>query len=105
MLPGALGGSMLLVWVAQQAEGLDWLGWVGRRAMAIYVMHVPVTACLRILFQKVLHVPPMALPYGVVGLLGGVLLPLAAVEVMRRLALAPWFGLAVGPRGRAWIKG
>jgi len=94
-----------VVWLAQRLDGWAWLAFLGRCAMAIYVMHVPVTACLRILFQKVLHVPPMVAPYALTGVLGGVLLPVVAVLAMRRWGLAPWLGLGVGPRGRAWIKG
>jgi fucose 4-O-acetylase-like acetyltransferase len=105
MLPGAVAGAVLLLAIAQRVEGMAWLATLGRAAMAIYVMHVPVTACLRILFQRGLHVPPLITPYLLSGMLGGVLVPLGVMALMRRWGFLPWFGLALGPRGRAWVLG
>lgn len=105
MLPAAIGGIGLVLWIAQQVESQAWLASIGRLSLAIYVMHVLTGAGLRIALSKVLHVPPIAPVYLIACVIAGVVLPLLAYAIMLRLSLAPFFGLAVGPRGRAWIAG
>ncbi len=102
MAPAAFGAGLFVIWLSQQIAA-GWLAGMGRLSFAIYVMHVLATAGVIIVMNRFAHVPPIAAVYVTIDTAAGIALPIVAWQVMRRLGLLPWFGLATGPRGQAWI--
>ncbi|WP_448994879.1 acyltransferase family protein [Novosphingobium sp.] len=94
-LPAAIAGAFAIVGLATFATGRleTVLALLGRRSMSIFVLHIMAIAGVRIVLTKALHV---AEPWPVFTLacLAGVLLPLLADTVIRRLKLDRWLGLA-----------
>ncbi|MDF2234254.1 acyltransferase family protein [Albimonas sp. CAU 1670] len=95
LLPSALAGMLATLALAQRLD-LGWLRMLGRRSLSIFVMHILALAGLRIALQKGAGIEDPAILLPVV-LVGGVLLPLGADALLRRLGLARWLGLG-GPR-------
>ncbi|CAN5336821.1 acyltransferase [soil metagenome] len=105
MLPAAIGGGLVVLWIAQRLEFINWLAVLGRISLAVYVMHILAASGLRIVMSKLLHIPAVPVVYLVAGTVAGIIVPVIAYYALRYLNLLPWFGLAVGAKGRAWING
>jgi fucose 4-O-acetylase-like acetyltransferase len=76
-----------------------WLAAVGTTSMTIYILHILAGSGTRIVMLK-LHVPPSPWLYLLIGTAAGVLLPMLAHVVLRRLGLLTALGLAP-PQTRA----
>jgi len=93
-LPAAVTGAALMIGVSASPllRSNRVLSYVGKRSMAIFVLHVFFVAGTRIAFDKILHYPNAAviLPVSVAaGLIG----PLVIYEVASRLKISEWVGL------------
>lgn len=76
---------------------------IGRDSMAIYILHIMAGSGTRILLLR-LHVPPEPVIYVIAGTIAGVLAPMAASVVLRRLGLLAATGLALPARMRAGTR-
>lgn len=70
-----------------------WLAAIGTTSMTIYILHILAGSGIRIVMLK-LHVPPWPWLYLLIGTTAGVLLPMLAHGVLRRLGLLTILGLA-----------
>ncbi|MGJ5049004.1 acyltransferase family protein [Bradyrhizobium oligotrophicum] len=70
-----------------------WLAAAGVASMTIYVLHILAGSGVRIIMLK-LHIPPLPWVYLLAGTVAGVVLPLIAHAILRRLNLLAVFGLA-----------
>jgi fucose 4-O-acetylase-like acetyltransferase len=78
----AIGGGACLTLLRSGAR-VDWLAWVGRYSFAIYLFHSIFTSASRIFLKKA---GMSSLPLFIsVGMLAGVLLPIATELVLRRV--------------------
>jgi uncharacterized membrane protein YcfT len=100
--PAAFGGSVFFIWLSQRI-GQGWLAAIGRLSFPIYVMHVLGTGGVVVVMTKLLHVPPIAALYVTTDFAVGMVLPIVAYYVFRRIGVLPWLGLAVGATVRRWI--
>lgn len=91
----AIIGSFAAVALASLARGRlqAVLGYIGRRTMPIFLMHILAIAGSRIFFVKVLHVDQGAVMAPLLFALG-LLAPLAAEFVLTRLRLSPILGFS-----------
>jgi len=103
MLPAAIGGIVVMLWISQRLEHVAALVAIGTMSMAIYVMHILAGAGARIILMKILHVPPISWLYLVLCTAIGMGAPVIAYLVMKQLGLLPAFGLALGQGGRRWV--
>jgi fucose 4-O-acetylase-like acetyltransferase len=103
MLPAAMCGIGLVIWLAQKIDRAAWLAYLGRLTMVVYVMHILAGAVVRTLLHGVFHAPLPGLVAMTLCTLGAICGPLIAYAVLDRLHSLPWFGLSIGPRGRRWI--
>lgn len=73
-----------------------WLATVGVMSMSIYVLHILAGSGMRIILLK-LHVPPLPWVYLTVVTIAGVVLPMVAHVILKRLNLLAALGLAPLP--------
>lgn len=94
-LPAALLGIAVVLVASQMLAGVPAtaLAWLGQWSMTIYVMHILATAGTRILLMKV-HVPASPVLYMLACTLAGILMPVVAHLILKRLDLLQVFGLA-----------
>jgi uncharacterized membrane protein YcfT len=97
VLPANLLGLLGTIWIAKTLGSRygGWLMILGKGSMAIYIMHVIASAGMRVGF-KILHLHGPAV-YLILETLGGLLLPLFAQEVFRRMHLLVPLGLSPLP--------
>jgi len=97
MLPAAVCGTLGLIYVAQNLEAKaafwnSWLASIGKKVLAIYVMHIIAAAGTRIILLK------MGIDYATVhlllGLSAGMVLPLVALWSFQRMGVAPYLGFS-----------
>lgn len=93
MLPAAAGGIVVVVYAAQCASGSAAVCRLGQMSLVIYVMHVIAAAAVRIVMQKVLHIPLMPAVYMFVCLAAAICLPLIAYRMFAFLGAEQWLGL------------
>jgi hypothetical protein len=93
-VPAALAGIGLVLAISRAIGGplKGLLVQLGQMSMAIYVMHILATAGARIAMTKMGFEAP-ALVYLLASTFAGIVLPVIAFLLMRRLRLLPWFGL------------
>ena len=65
---------------------VKFLAYIGSSSMAIYILHVLAASAIRIILRKVFHIESFAV-HAVLGLLGGMVLPLMAVAVFKRFGI------------------
>jgi surface polysaccharide O-acyltransferase-like enzyme len=97
VLPANLLGLVGTIWIAKELGSRygRWLMILGKGSMAIYIMHVMATAGMRVGF-KILHLHGPAV-YLIMETLAGLLLPLLAEEIFRRMHLLVPLGLSPLP--------
>jgi fucose 4-O-acetylase-like acetyltransferase len=93
-LPASLLGILITIWISRELASRysGWLIILGRGSMAIYIMHVMLAVAAR-LGLKIFHVnqPTVQL---IVQTLAGLLLPLLAQELLKRMHLLVPLGLS-----------
>lgn len=104
MAPAAFGGSVFVIWLSQQIDYSP-LAFIGRLSFSIYVMHILGTAGVLIVMTKLMHVPHIAALYIAIDVTAGIVLPVAAYFILRRIGVLPWLGLDTGARVQRWIEG
>ncbi len=103
MLPTAICGIGVMIWLAQTIDRTAVLAFVGRLTMPIYVMHIMVAAVARTVLKAAFHGAPSPAIDMTLSTLMALCGPIVAYGVLRSLHLLPFFGLAIGPRGRRWV--
>lgn len=94
-LPAAMAGALAMVALASFPSGKPGavLAFLGQRSMSIFVLHIIAIAGVRIILIKFFHID-QPWPVFAVACVAGVLLPLLADAVIRRLKIERWLGLA-----------
>lgn len=92
--PAALAGAFAVIGVAASFSGraAAVIAFLGRRSMAIFVLHVMAVAGTRIVLNKLLHIAS-PWPVLVVAVIMGIVLPLIAYEAASRARLTRILGL------------
>lgn len=99
-LPASIFGITAVILVSKllNPRWHRWLAAIGTTSMTIYILHILAGSGIRIVMLK-LHLPPWPWLYLLIGTAAGVLLPMLAHVVLRRLGLLTALGLAP-PRAR-----
>ncbi|MDT0508421.1 acyltransferase [Novosphingobium sp. MMS21-SN21R] len=94
-LPAAIAGAVSMVALASMPTARlgSVLALLGRRSMAIFVLHIMAIAGVRIVLIKFFHVD-QPWPIFAIACLAGLALPLLADAVIRQLRIERWLGLA-----------
>ncbi|WP_158971900.1 acyltransferase family protein [Chachezhania sediminis] len=97
MLPATIAGIVATIWISQRMEGISRVfTWIGENVIAIYVMHILAASGVRIILKMAgIDAPAIQI---VMGMLGGMGLPLLALVVLQRIGMAGWVGLPAGAR-------
>jgi fucose 4-O-acetylase-like acetyltransferase len=97
--PATLLGILLVLSLSMSIGGptLGWLRVIGRASMALYLLHIIAASGIRFVLQKLGGTDSLAL-HLTLGTLAGLLIPLAAHGITRRLGLLTWAGLGVQSR-------
>jgi fucose 4-O-acetylase-like acetyltransferase len=93
-LPAAFAGTIAVLLLSRSdlLNGSQWLSYIGRRAISIYVMHILFVASTRILLAKIFHIDSVAIILPVIVAMG-VVMPLIIDRVTVRLRIQPALGL------------
>lgn len=93
-LPCAVLGTAAVLCLSQALRGrwLAALAWLGRHAMAIYVMHVMAGAAARVMLAKLAPGAPEGVFFAV-GMAAGLAVPCLASVVAGKLGIAGWLGI------------
>lgn len=93
-LPVALAGVVGICWLGQRFEDSPWLLYLGRRSMAIYVIHIFFISATRVVLVKGLGVTSVPIVFTAC-LAAGFAGALATYEIAARLGITVIFGLGL----------
>ncbi len=79
-------------------NGNDWLSWLGKYSLYIYILHVPVAAVLRVLLAHS-RLPLNAWILLLLCWTGGLLLPIGMYTGLKRFGFGKLFSLKDKPAG------
>jgi len=93
-IPAAICGAaaVLAASAGPLFQNNRWIAYIGKRSMAIYVLHVFFVAGVRIAFDKILGYREVAVTLPI-SLFAGLLGPLICYEIASRLKISEWVGL------------